>query len=255
MRPYAPRAPVLILAGVFSVALLAGCCTNGDSARKEGTGIGAGVGAAVGAGVGYGIGGYQPSFWPPPRPSGMVVIPSALLASPNDPPTLSVLNLRLLKALNSAGYVSYSYFSVPSGFALVTQLEQINDDGTPLSGDTRFSSDRRPIDNWSLIALGHALFVAREGYYRIIVFIVSPVPFAPREEVPTAREAREWVSRGMNTLSNEVGELPYTEDVKVTALVYELLQSGNVPAVIKVPGRLPARTHLERGRLWAGLQQ
>jgi hypothetical protein len=130
------------------------------------------------------------SFWPPPRPSGMVIIPSVLLASSLGPPTtLADLNQHLLKALDSAGYLSYSYFTVPSGFALVTQLEQIQEDGTPVPGDARFSEER-PLVSWTLIALGRALFIAREGHFRIIVFIVSPIPFSPGENVPSGRKRR-----------------------------------------------------------------
>jgi len=185
----------------------------------------------------------------------MVVIPAELLSpSGQTPRTLAAVNQRLLNALDSAGYVSYSYFLIPDGFALVTQLEQIHEDGTPFSGDARFSEEK-PLESWTLVAFGRALFIPRQGYFRIIVFMVSSIPFAPSEKVPSGREAEGWIGKGMNALPNEIGELPYSDNVKVTALVYELLQPPEVAAVIRVPGLLPARIHLERGHLWAGLQK
>ena len=54
---------------------------------------------------------------------------------------LPVVAEMLEAALESANYESWRYSSVPRGFALVMQMEQIKLDGTPRSGRERFSPD------------------------------------------------------------------------------------------------------------------
>ena len=85
-----------------------------------------------------------PAFpWPPPRASTMMNIEDAALRVAGDSTTLGQVDAELRAALNDAGYVDKSYFAVPDGFALVTRLEQIDDDGdvpATASADTSASN-------------------------------------------------------------------------------------------------------------------
>ena len=77
-----------------------------------------------------------PTFdpWPPPRPSTFEVIPDKFLTKENAKPTLSDIDQKISAALDDNGYVEKSNYSIPDGFAIVTRLEWINEDGTPKQG-------------------------------------------------------------------------------------------------------------------------
>jgi hypothetical protein len=148
-----------------------------------------------------------PKFpWPPPVASSFVTIPlRGLLASSRIPdyfveywyphnqylspeqyrklrdrraPVLYDANALLVFALARSGHYEISYYSVPDGFALVSRLEQIETDGSPKSSPTRRDTRERDIGSFSLRTYLRALFLAAPGYYRLVVFVVTPHPFS-----------------------------------------------------------------------------
>src|SRR5205814_8700502 len=69
-----------------------------------------------------------PGFlWPPPRASASEVVPNAIFSNVGH---LGEIADILLRALSLAGYFDHSFYGVPSGFALVTRMERLKDDGT-----------------------------------------------------------------------------------------------------------------------------
>ena len=110
--------------------------------------------------------------WPPPLASAETTIPRNWL------PASAVTRLadvaeKIEHALGKAGYPRWSYSSVPNGFALVSQMEQIKSDGTPSPGPARWSTDMPRVINLTLLEFIKALANAQPGYYRVIVFIVT----------------------------------------------------------------------------------
>ncbi|TXT28866.1 MAG: hypothetical protein FD131_2809 [Rhodocyclaceae bacterium] len=87
-----------------------------------------------------------PQFdWPPPKASAEESIPDKWLRT--GPATrLADVADKFEKALRLAHYEQRSYYAVPRGFALATQLEQIKADGTPMPGADRWKiGDRRTL--------------------------------------------------------------------------------------------------------------
>lgn len=195
-----------------------------------------------------------PNFpWPPPKPSGMVVIPDAQLRqSIGSQPTLGALDERFRKIIEEGGYLESAYFAVPDGYAFVTRLEQIDEDGTPKAGPKRWEPELGPMRGFSLSGYLKSLFTAEKGYYRILVFVVSPHPvFASPTQKVSREEANAWLVEGAGSLPASIKRRPYGSEVVCTALIYEFEQpEKGADAKIRVPGRLPGRIHLEKARLW-----
>jgi hypothetical protein len=194
-----------------------------------------------------------PTFpWPPPSASAVQPLPDPapqLGASP----TLGRVAAWIEGALEKTGYFDRSFLAVPEGFAMVTRLEQINEDGMPVSETTRWPVE---IDSpgFSLARYLEALFHAPEGRYRVIVFVVTSEPVAPSRERPTQREMLGYLSGGADRLPPPLRDAAYTPEHRCTALVYEFERRGlQGRAALLVPGRLPGRNHLVGAGLWRAL--
>ena len=156
----------------------------------------------------------MPEFpWPPPRASASDVIPRGLLVGNAAYPTLSSVAQAIESAFEQAGYGQKSYYSVPGGFAMASQFEQINQDGSP--SIDRWSSRVPPLRKWSLSSYLNALFTAQPGYYRVIVFIVSSKAFSQDDVKVTSEQGRAWVASGSNKLSEEIGNQEYSPALQV----------------------------------------
>ena len=69
-------------------------------------------------------------IWEPPEASASYVLPNGFMKGNL---TFGSALLALQNALQEAGYSDYSYFSIPSGFAILTRLERIEPDGYSLA--------------------------------------------------------------------------------------------------------------------------
>jgi hypothetical protein len=199
-----------------------------------------------------------PKFpWPPPQASATVIIPSDFVRKPTSATILiSDVVQKFKVAFDLCGYVEKSYYAVPDGFAIVTRLEQINHDGTPKKGKSRWAMEIQPVRNFSLEEYLRALFLARAGYYRIIVFIFTPHPFSQSDAIIKPDEAKVWLSGGLNVLPHSISEKEYLQEYVCTALIYEFEQhNAEKRPEIKIPGRLTGETHLMKANLWQALEK
>ncbi|GEM_PF-1313355 len=194
-----------------------------------------------------------PQFpFPPPRYSTAEKVPRNLLVTGNSNPRLKDVEASLTKAFERCGYGDKSFYAVPDGFAMASRLEQINADGTP--GAERWSLDVTPVRRFSVRDYLKALFEARPGHYRVVVFVVTNHPFKQKDATVKSKEASAWVREGMNTLPREIGDREFSNDYVCTALIYEFKSVGGGEATFVEPSELTARDHLERSGLLAALQ-
>ncbi|MBU4445015.1 hypothetical protein KJ656_08050 [bacterium] len=148
-------------------------------------------------------------------------------------------------ALECAGQYEISYYSVPNGFALVSRLEQIEEDGTPMESPKRWDANAKSLSIFSLADYFRALFVAPPGYYRLIVFVVSPLPFSKSPEQISKETAESWLQFGANALPIDLAFQLYTREFVCTALIYEFEKHDvEMEATLRRPGRLDGRTHI-----------
>jgi hypothetical protein len=162
----------------------------------------------------------------------------------------------LESAFQTAGYVERSYYAVPQGFALVSQLEQINSDGTPKDATFRWQTTIAPPKVFSISSYFHALLGATPGDYRVVVFIVTPAAFATKPGAPGFQQSQDWLTGGLNKLPDPIRGWPFTADTAVTALIYEFEQaSRDASAIERLPSGLTGQMHLQAAGLWAALQR
>lgn len=196
-----------------------------------------------------------PSFpWPPPEASAKEVLPPDLLEKERTPRFLADVNAKLVVALEPNGYVERSYYAVPDGFALVTRLEHINADGKPKADPARWAVGNAALSSFNIVDFLHALLGSETGYYRVIVFIVTDVPFVESDKKVTSKEATEWLSAGLNTLPASIGDLPYSKNhVSTTVLIYEFNKDPGKDPEQKMPSRLGALQHMKNSGIWQSL--
>ena len=193
-----------------------------------------------------------PEFpWPPPTPSDRMLLPRAGFARGlGANPSLSDAAGRLSDALGQAGYSQYSFYSAPGGFALVARLERIRPDGTPEPEAQRFVPPSAT-EPFSLGTYLKQLFIAPEGYYRLIVFVVTDNVVVTKGTAPTAAAADIWLRNGADRLPPAYATMPFTKAHEVDALIYEFRKQGKGPATALLPSPLDARAHLQKAGLYS----
>ncbi len=202
-------------------------------------------------------GGMNDFDWPPPEPSAKVTIPRALLLAGTtvEAQTLGEVGERLESALIQAGYVEFGYQSVGcSGFAMVTRLERIDEEGRPLEGTLRFAPpESKP--NWSLGGYISRLFYAPPGYYRQIVFAATEKPYE-RDQLaapPTREELDEMLERAdVTALPNAMLQRPFTRGHRLHALIYEF-EKGEADRDVRQVSRLGGAAHVRAAGIYSGL--
>jgi hypothetical protein len=196
---------------------------------------------------------YQCSLGHPPELRLARHLRHPLLQNPTGTTFLQDVATRLEKAFNQAGYGEMSWYEVPDGFAMVSRLEQFSSDGTPLEGEDRFASEiAQPR---SLGERLRGLFIARQGHYRVITFIVTSVPIQQSNERLSRDRAMELVSTGADRLSEGIRNQVFSGNHRCTALIYEFEQrTPDHAAEFVTPSRLDGTVHLRRSGILTALE-
>ncbi len=191
-----------------------------------------------------------PSFpWPPPASSASYVFPKEVFSRYQ---TVGEVSSAILSALEHSGYVERSFFQTkPGGVALVTRLERIDSNGTPVDEAQRWPAGfkAKPSD---LVAFLKGLFYVTPGHFRVIVFILQDLPFTQSSKGVSADDAKTWLREGANMLPPDMAKRPFGNGA-CTALIYEFESDGS--AVKMVEGGLTGKEHLEKAGLLATLEQ
>jgi len=188
-----------------------------------------------------------PDFpWPPPEPSVQMRLPLEPFKRSMD---LKNVSSKLTSSLRQAGYWEYSFYRIPNGFALVTRLERMNEDGSPATESVRY---RLPGDRetFSLGTYIKRLFFASTGYYRLIVFIVTDLPFTASGDPINEREALKILRDGANVLPSGYKQMKFSDAYGVDALIYEFKKGSSDRQVsLLLPGRLSPVAHFKKAGL------
>lgn len=194
-----------------------------------------------------------PQFdWPPPKASAEESIPDKWLRTGSTTRLANVAD-KFEKALRLAHYEQRSYYAVPRGFALATQLEQIQADGTPMPGADRWKIGTPSVSNLSLASFIKALAKAPAGNYRAIVFVVTDAPWVQSTTAPSDEKIKGWAGGGAHALPASIGALPYGEDYRARALIYEFKKGTSGPAKTLLPSAVSGEMHLDKGGIWEPL--
>ncbi len=183
--------------------------------------------------------------WPPPQCARRKEIDKALFGTGK----LKDVDALLKSALDKCKYGQQSYYYVPNGFALVTQLEQYNEIGTCKTTDAdRWKDYPVPNDMEGWGEMFGRYFNGHTGYFRIFVFVVTDQAYVmDTKKIITKEEGKAWLQAGANTLPDAIGNLSFSKEHKVSVLVYEFeAKSSTNKAEAKCPGRLEPDVHLDK---------
>jgi len=198
-----------------------------------------------------------PPFWPPPDASTHQTIPRELVVDNSSATsTLAGVATRMERALSITGYSSPGYYSVPGGFAMLTQLERINPDATPLPAEQRWKIKVSPanLTSFNLAAYLKALLGKDAGLFRVIAFVFTAEPIVASGMKPLMDEAKLWVGQGGTTLPAKFSAQPYSSDMICTALVYEFeIPTHGAAAHQMKPSDHNGQQHLKAARILQAL--
>jgi len=156
------------------------------------------------------------------------------------------------------GYLERSYYRLREqcGLAMVTRVEQIGVDGTPVPPPNRFLDPRYPERRVSrdfddVITALSDLFFVRRGFSRLLVFVVaerSPDIAARRDMTPVL--GMETLESGASLPPEATRDVPLHPDLFMNVLVYEfeIRETDAEPTASQVT-RLDAMAHLEGAQL------
>jgi hypothetical protein len=197
--------------------------------------------------------------WPPPEASARLVLdPARIRAELDRGPegrTLGHLGDLIESALIEDGHRDIGYLGVPGdGFALLTGLEQVDEDAVPLT--TGRFSDIIMVDPSGADSPGAwlqefiaALLFAPEGHFRVLVFIVTDVPVSEDPTVEIDPDILgDWEARSVSSLPPGLRDIAYGSAHDVTVLVYEFIkETDDGPATLATQHSV--QTHLRTSRL------
>jgi len=190
--------------------------------------------------------------WPPPEFSCSTVLDQNYFSNAH---SLGDISGILLNALNSVGYSDRSYYYIPNGFALVTRIEQINEDGESLSGNARWSARTATMGKLSWRGYLRSLFFPTPGYFRIIVFAVTNKPFTSSGKKIGRDDASAWFHHGFNVLPEEIAMMRFRKNYACTALIYEYKKPESDEAILDIPSIITAGEHMERSKIIQALKR
>jgi HEAT repeat protein len=180
--------------------------------------------------------------WPPPRFSDWHILPSHLFGSDNN--TLGDVREKLRGVLSGLGYDSQGLFEVPDGFALVTRVERIQDDGTAFPSPARWTRSRIPPSGLSDYL--RTLLLEKPGQFRLFVFIFTPLGnFEHSQRTFSEDEAWDLVNAGGRVLTPELRQTPF-RGYYSHVLIYLFRKKAGQAATIEYQDPLGPETHLRR---------
>lgn len=172
----------------------------------------------------------------------------------SDAKTLSQVESKLTKALNNCGYLERRLFYVKGGFAMVTQIEQIKEDGYCLEAN-RWNTKPVREETFSLTSFFSSLFTSKPGYFRVFVFIVTDEPLVPKPRSITREEAMGWLTGAVSKLPPKIGQIAYTNATNAVAFVYEFtVNEADKKASLSHPSTIGAEAHLRNSKILSFLR-
>lgn len=195
-----------------------------------------------------------PEFpWPPPPFSTRLKLDRALLVAGQTAPTNGSVATRMEQVLATNGYTQPSYYAVPDGFAIVTQIERIDARAAP-AAEQRWSTQLPPVIPFNLEAYIRALLGKDGDSFRVIAFVFTPTPFTASSRPVAPGEAMRWVEKGATGLPAALAVKPYGSDIVCTALVYEF-RISSLGASAKRPGNFSGEQHLRAAGILKALER
>ncbi len=190
--------------------------------------------------------------WPLPRYSSWDILQPGLLGADED--TIGHVQERLSSALREVGFGEIGVYGVFEGFALVTKVERIREDGSSFAGSERWSAGKLPLHSFDLTEYLASLFLEKPGYFRFFVFIVTTLNRVESSEEPLPEsKGREFFLSGLRHLPAKLRELPF-KDRNAFVVVYEFEKKTGQGAQIVRRHQLSPDEHLRKAGILEALR-
>jgi HEAT repeat protein len=182
--------------------------------------------------------------WPPPRFSAWQVLPKEMIGPDNL--DLKAVHDRLSSALTKAGFEDQGLFEVPGGFAIVTKVERIYEDGSSWAESERWSAGKIPLRSLSLAEYLRLLFLEKPGHFRLFAFVVTTEQnMQGSTKLLPEPEARELLMKGGRILPERIQRLSFRGHYCHT-LIYHFEKKIGEGAAVRYPSPLSPRIHLTK---------
>ena len=177
-------------------------------------------------------------------------VPRSLLSG-TDTATLGQVADKLTATLTAAGYAKIAFFERKTGFAVVTPLEQIQEDGSPVRSEDRFRW-QPSICYSGLYGYFHVLLRAQHGMYRVIVFIVDDSDIATTQSAPTGLQARDWSYKGADALKQSTRDKEFGPSHQCSVRIYQFYRpTGDFEDAQWCESKASAEAHLIKSNIWS----
>lgn len=185
--------------------------------------------------------------WPPPAATDRTLVDIGKLKSEGK--KLDDVYKNLIKQLEKQGIEKSCtrVYKANDGFALITRLEQTNENGIPLASKSRWSKEIATGSGWGDYWTN--LLAGKTGYYRSLIFIVNKDANF-KDNGSSYADAKNMESKIYNNgnfeLSNDIKNLKSSE-YSMTVLIYrfEKKNGGIIRAIGKNENEIPAETYLK----------
>lgn len=190
--------------------------------------------------------------WPPPEFSASSTMDTKFFSAAH---YLRQIDTILINALGVIEYTDRAYYYIPNGFAMVTRIEQIHENGTSYPAPERWSVKTSTSKKLVLSSYLKSLFFPTAGYFRVIVFAITDKPFSSSGKKVKKETAINWVKEGLNRLPDDIGDKEFKKNYRCTALIYEFEKPESDDAFLLNPCPLTANEHLERAGIISALKK
>jgi len=192
-----------------------------------------------------------PLPWPMPLPSAWGPLDKTMLGP--ETTALKDVQAKLAKALMATGFSEPNIFSAPSGFAMVSQVERIHDDGTPYSPPDRWSSGKLALRSFGLKDYLSSLFFDTPGEFRLFVFIITTELNPVKSDATLPQEAaRQLAAAGGRILPDAIGNLTL-KGRNCFVLVYQFQRAQGQFTTLSQNG-ISAREHMQKAGIALAIQ-
>ena len=187
-------------------------------------------------------------YFPIPAPR-----PSAALYVNNFKPSLSTykqVDNYLVNIFNGGGYNGrMHYYYVKSGFAITTNLEKIDADGSPASGEQRWNVSVSGNGSFSMYQVFKSIFFDTESNFRIFALVVSPGKAAVQSGPSSLSAMTDLIKYSYPSLPADLNDVVLSAKT-LSILVYQYKQSdvGEVP-VLEIKQPISLQKHLSNSGL------
>ena len=196
--------------------------------------------------------------FPPPQVTSYALLKSEELLNPAGPSTFDFVSQKIAGALENAGFgpEKYAYFwNDRDEFAIVTAMERIEPDGSPLTGSDRWNGSTNLPRAHRFDDYFRYLFGGKIVYYRVLAFVVTSKRYGRsfhRNSPPDFGMALNWMNKGEPQLgegdgSSPIEAVPFDTGYRCYALLYLFVNHTSLDRPKSVDSLTGAEMGLEEG--------